>query len=122
VRQEVFEGETHNSVYPLIIAKGLPFVLPSETAELVAIAVKPAVLDRYVGTYRISPAQTLVISRQGDKLFARVNQDLVALEAETESRFFSREANAILTFQPGDKAPGLVLRVRGADQTGPRVE
>lgn len=128
VRQEIFADETHNSEYLQLLARGLPFVLPTETAEMIATKVTPEVLDRYAGTYRIDAQQTLKITRRGTNLVAELLSDelprLVPLEADSETRFFSRAMNAIVTFErlSNGKSPRLVIRRGGVETMAPRIE
>jgi predicted alpha/beta superfamily hydrolase len=124
-RQEIFGDETHNSEYLQLIARGLPFVLPTETAELPAIVVKPDLLDRYVGQYRIDAQRVIMISRKGDKLAGSLNpRARFLLEAQTPTRFFSREANVILTFASptAGKSPRLEALVNDQESTAERIE
>jgi predicted alpha/beta superfamily hydrolase len=131
VRQELFTEETHNSEYLQLIARGLPFVLPTETAEMTAVAVKPVILDRYVGTYRLDAQRVLEISRRGAELYGRVNSladeyldvgGLFPFEAADETRFFSRSADVIVTFDAprNGKSPSLTARTYAQETTAMR--
>jgi predicted alpha/beta superfamily hydrolase len=133
VRQELFEDETHNSEYLQLIARGLPFVLPTETAEMTAIAVKPSLLDRYVGTYRLDAQRVLEVSRRDGELYGRVNTladdyldigSLALLEAASETRFFSRSADLLLTFEPprNGKSPSVTTRTYAQETRAIREE
>ena len=123
VRQEVFPEETHNSVYVQLLMRGLPFVLPTETAGMIAIPLTPQILDRYVGAYRIDAKRVLAISRSGTQLFGRLNLGgLFPLEASTAQSFFSRENDLSLTFEATVEGKAQSVTARATDQefTGER--
>lgn len=48
-------------------------------------ALQPAHLDDYVGTYQIAPGQTIVVTRQGDKLFTQRSETLKRTELVVEA-------------------------------------
>jgi hypothetical protein len=125
VRQEIFQDETHNSVFTLLVVRGLPFVLPTGTAERVGTVLDPTLLDRYVGVYRIDDTQTVSISRRGDILIGALNAGTgVDLSPESETRFFSKSANAVITFEfgPDGRVAALVLNRNGVDLRAVRLD
>jgi CubicO group peptidase (beta-lactamase class C family) len=67
--------------------------------ERTAIQLDPRVFDAYVGEYELGPGMTLVISREGDRFYARpTNQDRVELFAESATEFFLTIVDAQLVF------------------------
>lgn len=133
VRQELFADETHNSEYLQLIARGLPFVLPTETSQMTAVAVKSAILDRYVGTYRLDAQRVLEISRRDNVLYGRVNTladgyldvgGRAPFEAASETQFFSRSVDTILTFDPprNGKSPSVMTRTYALETKATREE
>jgi predicted alpha/beta superfamily hydrolase len=125
VREEFFADESHNSEYLMLLTRGLPFVLPTLAAELVATQVDSAVLDRHVGEYRLDAARVLKITRTQDKLFGELNETgPQELHAQSDQRFFSRRFNAIVTFEPAvdGKSPGLLLTMNENDTRAQRVD
>ena len=128
VRQEVFADETHNSEYLQLMARGLPFVLPTETAQMTAARIEPALLGRYEGSYRLDAERLLEISRRGNQLFGRINtlkegywdqSGMFPLEAASEAQFFSRPVDVILTFAPpvNGHAPNVIAQISDREVT-----
>ena len=63
------------------------------------IVVEVAVLDRYVGFYRMSEQAVMTISRDGDQLISRLTgQRNVPLYGESKTEFFSKLVNAQISF------------------------
>jgi len=79
----------------------------------VAIALPPAVLDRYVATYAYAPDDTITILREGDGLVLVSGPNRLRLYAESETRFFIREDNVTMTFDAA--ASSLVLAQAGQE-------
>jgi Putative esterase len=128
VLQERYEEETHNSEYLQLIARGLPFVLPTETSQMVATAVAREVLDRHVGVYRMDVERVLEITRNGNQLLARIDTGgqkggLFPLAAASDTRFFSQATDSILTFDPpvNGKSPRLLARTVDEEAQAERV-
>jgi CubicO group peptidase (beta-lactamase class C family) len=91
--------------------------------ERQAVQVDPAVYDVYVGEYELAPGFSLVITREGGKIFAQATgQQKLELYPESETRFFLKEVDAQLDFQrgPDGKVTGLVLHQGGRDLPGKR--
>jgi D-alanyl-D-alanine carboxypeptidase len=62
--------------------------LPVRPAE---VKLSPAALDRYVGRYRLSPDETLTITREGDHLVSRSEGDIpTPIFAKNDHEFFAR--------------------------------
>lgn len=59
-------------------------------APRVAVQLDPAIYNAYPGSYRFSPAFKVVVTREGDRLFAQAtDQPRVELLPESETRFFA---------------------------------
>ena len=76
---------------------GAKYEIPQERRE---IAVDAKVLEKYIGDYKIEqPSITLSIMLENGKLMGQVNgQSKFALSPETETKFFSKDVNATITF------------------------
>jgi enterochelin esterase family protein len=67
-----------------------------------AIKVDPKVLDTYVGQYKLSPKQLLILRREGPYLMAQVTgQPWFVVYAENATRFFWKVVPAQFTIQKG---------------------
>ena len=100
------------------VAHGEKVVLPSERKE---IAVSPAVLAPYVGTYQLAATFSVVITAERGQLMAQAtNQPKFPLFAESETEFFLKVVDAEIEFFKNDKGEvtHLVLHQGGHDATG----
>ncbi len=91
--------------------------------ERQTVKVDPAIYDAYAGEYELAPDFSIVITRQGDQIFAQVTgQKKLEIYPESETRFFLKEVDAQLDFQRGTdgKVSGLVLHQGGRDMPGKR--
>lgn len=102
---------------------GAPYELPRERRS---ITVAPDVLEQYVGRYRIaSPPVEVVVTHDNGRLVAEIaNQMKLALAAESETVFFSRDVSAQITFvkDAAGQVAGLTLRMGGSDLSAQRVK
>ncbi len=111
------------------IARDLAAIVLGEEYEMpqkrVAVEVDPALYDRYTGTYKLFPEFDIVVTREGDRLFAQAtNQPKVELFPMSETMFFAKEIpNAKLEFamEGGETAAALILH-QGGQQRGERVQ
>ncbi|HEX8830069.1 MAG TPA: DUF3471 domain-containing protein, partial [Longimicrobium sp.] len=97
---------------------------PAPRKEYTAIPLAAQVLERYVGTYELAPQFQLVVTREGDALFAQATgQDKLRLWPYAETEFFYREVDAQIGFVRGTdgKVAGLVLHQGGRDVPGRKV-
>jgi D-alanyl-D-alanine carboxypeptidase len=88
------------------------------------VAVAPNLLAGLVGTYRLAPSFALVITQEGDHLYAQATgQGRLELFATSPEEFFLKEVDAQLTFHrgPDGKATQVVLHQGGHDSPGERV-
>ena len=104
------------------IVFGAPYEIPRERK---AITVEPKVLEQYVGQYRTaSPPVDIVVTHDNGRLVAEIAGRLkLALAAESEAVFFSRDVSAQLTFlkDGAGQVTGLTLRMDGNDVPAQRV-
>ena len=89
----------------------------------VAIAVAPEVLQRYVGEYVVAPTFSIVITLEGNDLFAQATaQPKFPIFAESDSQFFLKAVDAQITFNKdaSGAVTGLVLYQGRAEIPGRR--
>jgi D-alanyl-D-alanine carboxypeptidase len=84
---------------------------PPPPAPLVAVAVKPEVLDRYVGEYELQPGFNITVKREGDKLTAQATgQGAFTFTATSDTEFHFQPANIRVVFPVGaGPAPSFTL-------------
>jgi hypothetical protein len=90
-----------------------------------AIEVSPDVLARYVGRYQLAPQFALEVSVVDGKLYVHpTGQPVLRLWAETETRFFLKEVDAVIDFvkDASGGVTGVVLHQNGRDVVGKREE
>ena len=90
------------------------------------VAIDPAQLAAYVGSYAITPNFILAITRLDGRLFVTpTHQGTYELFPESETGFFLRVVDAQISFERPrdgqDQAPALVLHQNGRDRRGERV-
>ncbi len=81
-----------------------------------AVAVAPAVLERYVGLYQLAPGVMFTITREEDRLYAQLTgQDRYRIYAASDTRFFYRAVEAEIEFElsGSGKVQRLVLYQNG---------
>lgn len=119
----------NNRSQPGAVANGLAAIAFGEKYEVPKkrkfITVAPKTLDSYVGDYQIIPGMVLSITRDGERLFGQATgQGKAELHAESETVFFVREANAVITFarDATGKITHLMLKQGGLDTKANRVK
>ena len=100
------------------------------------IQIEPALLDNYIGRYRVTPHLVQEITRDEDRLFAQGFAQLpqnrpgdstalpkFELFAKSENTFFARVSEQQITFDTGadGRAIGLIVRKAGRDMSGIRL-
>jgi D-alanyl-D-alanine-carboxypeptidase/D-alanyl-D-alanine-endopeptidase len=96
---------------------------PAETFHK-AIQVDPAILERYVGEYELTPTFKIAVTRDGARLFVQATaQPRLEVFAQAETEFLLKVVNARITFVKDDsgKVTGLVLHQGGMDQKARKV-
>ena len=91
----------------------------------VAISLPEASLDGLVGEYALAPEFHITITREGTQLYLQATgQPRFPLFAESDSSFFVRVVEAVVTFARGadGRATSLTLHQGGASTPGARVK
>lgn len=91
--------------------------------ERQAVQVDPTLYDAYAGEYELGPNFSLVITREGDRIFAQATgQPKLEIFPESETRFFLKAVDAQIEFVRGadGKVTGLVLHQNGRELPGKR--
>jgi beta-lactamase regulating signal transducer with metallopeptidase domain len=99
--------------------------LEAERAPHVEVAIDPHLLDGYVGAYQLNPRMTFTITRDGNKLFARLTgQQTYEVHPYSDHDFFYTIVAAQLSFVAGadGKASAVILHQFGLDRTAERVD
>jgi beta-lactamase regulating signal transducer with metallopeptidase domain len=89
------------------------------------VAIDPKLLDGYVGAYQLTPRLVFTVTRDGNKLFARLTgQQAYEVHPYSDRDFFYTIVAAQLTFVVGadGKATAVVLHQNGRDRTAERVD
>jgi D-alanyl-D-alanine carboxypeptidase len=87
--------------------------------------VKPsaAEMDHYLGRYRMSPALTIEVTRDGGRLFAQgTNQPKVELFREAGRTYFVTVTPLSMTFADGARAPEVSVRQGGKETIAKRID
>lgn len=98
--------------------------LPPPPVVLSAIALPPEALERFVGTYQLTPSFSIVITRAGDQLEAQATgQQKLPIFPSAPTTFFYKVVKAELLFQldSSNRVTGVVLRQNGIGQVGRKV-
>ncbi len=101
--KKVFVAVLHNALgdtTPELLVRQLALEAVGRPApRRVAITLPAKTLDRYVGVFAVSPEQKFTFSRTGQKLFVVApGKTKMALFAEAEGKFFSKEIDAQFEF------------------------
>ena len=99
--------------------------LEAQRAPHAEVAINPQLLDGYVGAYQLTPRLIFTVTRDGNKLFARLTgQQSYELHPYSDRDFFYTIVAAQLSFVVGadGKASAVVLHQRGLDRTAERVD
>jgi hypothetical protein len=93
-------------------------------AEHHAVSVSPATLNSYIGRYELSTGLVLVVSKDENGLRIQgSDQPTIEIFPESETRFFVKGSDAMITFVTGPQeiATRLVLQQGGRDIPAPRT-
>ena len=88
-----------------------------------AVKLDPALYDAYAGEYELRPGFTLVITREGDHIFAQASgQPKLEIFPESPTSFFLKEVDAQLEFVRGEDGKVTAVRLHQGGQVieGPR--
>jgi len=89
------------------------------------ITVEPSVLERYIGTYQLSPAFSIEVTVTGDKIYAQAtNQSRFQIFPESETRYFYKIINAQISFEFDDdgSVKSLILHQNGRNTPGEKIK
>lgn len=99
---------------------GLPE--PPPAAALAAVAVKPEVLDRYVGVYELMPKFNITVKREGDALTAQATgQGAFPLTPTSDTEFHFQEGGIRIVFPAGDGPAQSFTLFQGGERTAKRI-
>lgn len=90
-----------------------------------AIELPAAELQRFVGTYRLTPDFSITITRDGDQLSAQATgQEAFPIYPESQTEFFLKVVDAEIRFVTDDQGQvtGLVLHQNGRDTPAKKIE
>jgi beta-lactamase regulating signal transducer with metallopeptidase domain len=97
----------------------------AERAPHAEVAIDPKLLDGYVGTYQLTPRLIFTVTRDGDKLYARLTgQQTYEVHPYSDRDFFYTIVAAQLTFVVGadGNATAVILHQNGRDRAAERVD
>ncbi|MCU1256488.1 MAG: beta-lactamase [Candidatus Angelobacter sp.] len=100
------------------VVHGEKIVLPTERKE---ITISAEVLKKYVGTYELTPAFSIVMTLENGQLMTQAtNQGKLPLFAESETMFFLKAVDAQVEFVKNEKGEvtDMVLHQNGRDTKG----
>ena len=82
------------------------------------VAIDPAILDKYIGRYELAPTFVIVVTRDGNRLFAQATaQPKFEIFPMSETKFFYNVVDAQISFSED----GLVLHQNGMEMPGKRL-
>jgi len=102
------------------LVHGDQVVLAGERKE---VAVSPAILQTYVGTYELAPGFDIVMTVEGGQLMTQATgQPKFPVFAESETKFFLKVVDAQLEFVKNDKGEvtHVILHQGGRDAKAPK--
>ena len=104
------------------IALGDPYETPGQRT---AVAVDPAIYEKYVGSYQITPDVVLAITTEAGQLFGQAtNEPRFEIFPESETDYFVKEADVQLHFQVGadGTVTGVIVLRDGQEFQAEKVE
>jgi len=121
---------TNSSGYDIAYpAKNISAILLNQEYEIpvanTTVNLPSELLDKYVGSYNLSPQVIVNITKKNDSLFIQLTgQSQVQLYAESETMFFTKLVDAKIEFVINDKGEvdSLIIHQNGADVPAVRVE
>ena len=87
------------------------------------VELDPSVLEKYAGTYDLTPTSSLTLTVEGNQLFGAMNQQgKTPIFAESETHFFLKVADVEIDFvkDKQGQVTGIVVHQNGKDQSGVR--
>ena len=89
------------------------------------VTIDPAVLDNYIGKYKLNDNIIVTMTKENNKLFGEpTNQPKVELQPLSDTDFVIKELNAKISFVKDEngKVTKLKLNMNGMDSELPRIE
>lgn len=122
-------GALANEVADVLLASEFsqPKSVPVASAQRKAIALDPAALDPFVGSYAFDEAPDFVLTytREGDRFYAQATgQDRFEIFPESSTRFFYKVVDAQVSFvaDADGKVNRIIHHQGGRDQKGTRTK
>ena len=106
----------------LAILQGQPASLPANEE---AVTLPPEVLERYVGTYQVTPEFQVITTVESGQLYLQgTGQPKIPLYAASESEFFARvlEFRIVFNTAPDDTVESATLFQNGQELPAPKVD
>jgi D-alanyl-D-alanine-carboxypeptidase/D-alanyl-D-alanine-endopeptidase len=97
---------------------------PAPRKPRTEVKLDAGVLEKYVGEYRLTPAFSIVVTREAEQLFIQATgQSKLPIFAESETGFFLKAVDAQVSFSrdSAGRVTGLVLHQNGRDVPGEKV-
>ena len=104
------------------LVHGEKVILAEERKE---VAVSPAILQTYVGTYQLAPGFDIVMTLEGNQLMTQATgQPKFPVFSESDTKFFLKVVDAQLEFVKNDKGQvtDVILHQGGRDVKGPKTK
>lgn len=92
-------------------------------AKTASVKVDPAIFDRYVGEYQLSPVFSITVERKDDRIYVQATgQPQFEIFPKSETRYFLKVVDAEIEFVigPDGKTDSLILFQAGAEQHAKR--
>ena len=119
-----FERDNSGKVTRILHTQGGGVIKAPRLTRQVVMKVDPAIYDAYVGRYDYGSGQTLTVTRDGDKLMAKMTaQPKLRLLPRSKKDFFFKVVNAEITFVrgPGGEVTGVEHLQGGNTIKAPRL-
>ncbi len=106
---------------------GMEFICKriGELEEKKQVEIDPRIYDEYIGEYDLSKASKMIISKEGDKLYARLTgQDAFEIFPSSEIEFFYKTIDANITFikDENGRVSNLLLKQSGQEINLPKLK
>lgn len=107
-----------------LLNQNAPLLPPTTKKVHTEVAIDSALIDGYVGTYRLAPGYEVKIARVGNRISAQATgQNAFALFPEGPREFFAKVSDIQIRFEvdAAGKTTGLVMTQFGVNAPAPRV-
>ncbi|MBX7174240.1 MAG: serine hydrolase [Pyrinomonadaceae bacterium] len=118
--QAASPGKVANDLSAIVF--GEKYEIPQEHKE---IALDSKVIEKYVGSYEVAPGVVISFTVENGKLIGQLgDQPKFGLVPETETRFFAKDKNALITFNKdaNGQVIGMTLRQGGGDIPAKKIK